>query len=310
MNDARIALLLPTYNGEKFLAEQLDSLVSQSYGNFIVVIRDDGSTDGTRKVIQRCRDDYPGLIYIVENDGRNLGASGSFSMLMQYVLDHKQELGLAQAYMMFCDQDDVWFQNKIELEMNAMAEAETVGTTFPVLVHSDLRVVSETREQIADSFVRYQGLFIDRTSFGQLLLSNLVTGCTALINEELALKSLPVSTSAVMHDWWLALIAAAFGKLVFLHQPLVEYRQHDFNSIGAKEYIRPTSTGKRFLEKVELHMKSNPFLDEVALQARAFLLQYGDQLGLRQKINLKMSSAMEGRSGVSQKIFYRLVRRF
>ena len=306
--DPGVAVLLSTYNGEKYLAEQLDSLLKQSYKNLTVVIRDDGSRDGTLDVIHSYLERFPDTFHWIESDGQNLGAGGSFSFLMQYVLEHKIELGLEKAYMMFCDQDDVWIDNKIELEMQSMLAAEAGNANTPVLVHSDLKVVSDSRSPTAGSFMRYQGLEAARNRFGQILLCNIATGCTVLINEPLAARSLPVPPEAIMHDWWLALVAAAFGKMILVDRPLVEYRQHDSNTLGAVEYKLKQRTFLQLLQKIP-RMKPEPLLNDVSVQAKAFLSRYRSQLNTGQKLRLKFTSAMFVRSGIMQRIIFRVLRK-
>ncbi len=304
----RIAILLPTFNGEKYLSEQLDSLLEQSYKNLVVVIRDDGSNDSTLDIIHSYLDRFPDKFHWIENKGSKLGAGGSFSFLMQYVLEHKRELELDKAYMMFCDQDDIWAETKVELEMQCMQTAEADNENIPVLIHSDLKVVSGSRGLIADSFMRYQGLEAARNRFGQILLCNIVTGCTALVNESLVARSLPVPPQAIMHDWWLALVASAFGKMVLVKQPLVEYRQHESNTIGAIEYKAKQRTFLQLLQKIP-HMRPEPLLKDVSIQAKAFLIRYRTQLNTGQKLLSKFTSAMFARSGVGQRIFFQILRK-
>jgi len=304
----RVAILLPTFNGEKYLAEQLDSLIGQSYENLIVVVRDDGSIDGTVEIIRTYLGRFPDRFHLIENNNRNLGARGSFSFLMDYVLNHKKELGLEKAAMMFCDQDDIWAGNKVELEIESMEKAEAGDAEIPVLVHSDLEVVSDSRDLIAESFMSYQGLEPKRNKFGQILFCNPVTGCTLLINEALAEQSLPVPETAVMHDWWLALVASAFGKLVFINQPLVEYRQHRSNTLGAIKKA-PKRSLKEILSKIR-KMKPDPLLYPLALQAQDFSIRYHPRLGAGQKFRLELTRLMFIRSGICQKAIYRLGRRY
>ena len=304
----RVAILLPTFNGEKYLEEQLDSLLAQSYKNLVVVLRDDGSRDGTLDIIHSHLDRFPDTFHWIENKGRNLGASGSFSFLMQYALEHKKELGLEKVYMMFCDQDDIWAENKVELQMQCMLEAEADHENIPVLIHSDLKVVSDSRGRIADSFMNYQGLEAARNRFRHILLCNIVTGCTALINESLSARSLPIPPEAIMHDWWLALAASAFGKLVLIDKPLVEYRQHASNTLGAVEYRLKQRTFRELLQKIR-PMKPDPILNHLSVQAKAFLNQYHNQLKTGQKFQLKFTSSMFIRSGVAPRILFRLLRK-
>lgn len=309
----KVAVLLSTYNGSAFLAEQLDSLFQQTYTHFILVARDDGSDDASVDILRQYQSQHPQQIHLVDaaESRRNLGASASFSFLVDYVLAHKEELGLQRAYMFFCDQDDVWCAEKIEQELLAMQQAESGpdGTDKPVLVHSELRVVDERKNLIAESFTRYQGLEIDRNSFCNLVISNLVTGCTAVINEALARKALPVPGQAIMHDWWMAMVATAFGELVFVDQPLVHYRQHEANTIGAREHKREeTGIGTALLRLLSLQV--NEHLLEVAEQAAVFLARYSDQLSTHNRKGLQLASRMKTSVGLLQRINYRRARRY
>lgn len=309
----RVGILLSTYNGEKYLAEQLDSLLSQSYSNVLIVVRDDGSSDGTVGIIEDYLANHANHFHFVNanEDGEgsnNLGASGSFSFLLQYALDNKEKLGLTQAYLMFCDQDDVWFTRKIELQMRRMLEVEAENSSdVPILVHSDLQVVAEDKSLISRSMARYQGLETKRNGFTQITVSNLVTGCTALLNESLARKALPVSDQAIMHDWWLAMVAAAFGKLQYLDEPTVYYRQHGRNTIGAKEHQQGKLTRLGHLARV-LSLSPNPHLLEVARQANAFAQRYGAELEKFQQEGLVKAEKLNNSIGLLQRLAYRRVR--
>lgn len=303
----KIAILLSTYNGEKFLEEQLDSLLAQTHRNFILVVRDDGSKDNTLSILDSYAKENSDRIHLLPGDGNNLGASAGFAFLVDYVLKNKEVLELESAYMMFCDQDDTWFPEKIEKLLAAMLTCEAQSAA-PVLVHSDLEVVSEQNTVIAKSLINYQGLEIERNSFPNLLISNLVTGCTALINESLAEKALPIPDKAIMHDWWLALAATAFGKLVYLNIPLVHYRQHGNNTIGAKEYTKVSVVSISLWRRL-LVRKPNAHLIEVSEQAAAFKHRFGDQLTSRQRLSLRLCIGMGINIGIFQRIMYRLARR-
>ena len=306
--EPKIVILLSTYNGEDFLAEQLDSLLKQTYSNFIIIIRDDGSTDRTENII-----DY----YVVKNHGKvhklsgtrsNIGASSSFSLLMNYAMTEKKALGISRLYMMLCDQDDIWIEEKLEIQMSEILHAEQTSPDDPILVHSDLKVVDKCKSVIAESFIKYQGLEIKRNKFTNLVISNLVTGCTTLFNEELADMALPIPDRAIMHDWWLALTASAFGQVIFIDMPLVEYRQHANNTIGAKEFTRSQISNKaRFLF---LTTKVSSHLVDVAEQANEFQRRFGKALDLKQSLCLKISSMMKFRLVVLQKVFCRIARSF
>ncbi|MCY4263704.1 MAG: glycosyltransferase family 2 protein [Gammaproteobacteria bacterium] len=312
-----LAVLLSTYNGEQFLPEQLDSLFRQSYEKFVIVVRDDESSDNTRTVLDHYAEQYPQRMHLVpvpeepaNTVGKNLGASSSYGFLLQYVLDNKKRLGLDSAYVLLCDQDDVWVPDKVENQLRQMLDTEQqIGTNKPVLVHSDLRVVNENLQVIAESLVRFQSLETERNRFCQMVVSNLVTGCTAMLNESLARKALPFSDRAIMHDWWLALVAAAFGKVIFMDQPLVQYRQHGKNAIGAKEYPRASQSWLDVLRRL-ISLKPNSHLQEVARQAQAFLVQYGKELSPHERKGLQQACKMRVPIGHLQRLAYRRARRF
>ncbi|GJM11778.1 MAG: glycosyl transferase [Pseudohongiella sp.] len=309
-SQTKIAVLLSTYNGAKFLDEQLDSVLAQTHQNFVLVVRDDGSSDETVSILQNYAHANPDRVHLVPEDGNNLGASLGFAYLIDYVLKNKADLEIDSAYMLFCDQDDIWFPEKAEKLLECMLATEAADhCDLPVLVHSDLEVVSEENTVIAESLINYQGLEIERNSFPNLLISNLVTGCTALINEPLALKSLPIPKNAIMHDWWLALVATAFGKLVFLDIPLVHYRQHGNNTIGAKEFVKVSASSMSLWRRL-LSRKPNAHLVEVSVQASEFDRRYGSQLTTRQRLCLRLCRGMGIQVGVVQRLMYRLARRF
>ncbi|MDX1490865.1 MAG: glycosyltransferase family 2 protein [Pseudohongiellaceae bacterium] len=290
----RIAILLPTYNGAQYLAQQLDSLLSQTYSNFIIVIRDDGSSDDTARIIERYARDNANKFHIVESDGDNLGAKSGFSLLIQYVLDNKRELGLEQAYMMFCDQDDVWKQNKISESFECMRNQEDWHPDTPILVHTDLEVVDDKLQTIAPSFFSFQNLRPERNSLWRLLIVNTVTGCTGLINEALARKAVPIPNSAVMHDWWVALVAALFGRIVTVPQATLYYRQHGGNTVGANKYEQRNAT-----ERLKGLLKDTS-CEEVALQvyrqSRALSDVHGASLTVGNKFRLLMLGLLNSSS--------------
>jgi len=282
----KIAILLPTYNGEIYLSQQLDSLLSQSYSNFIIVSRDDSSDDKSLEVMQRYAEKFPEHFHVLNSDGVNLGACSSFSFLIQYVLENKAILGLDNAYMMFCDQDDVWKPNKIEESLYAMQNQETLSAGAPVLVHSDLEVVDSKLHPLADSLFKYQGINSSRKSVWRLLILNTVTGCTAMINESLATLVGPIPNDAIMHDWWIALVASGLGKIVTIDEALVSYRQHDTNTVGALQY-EPQKVSAR----VKKLMSDSSYKDislQLYRQASEFSDIYRDQLGICSKIRLFM----------------------
>jgi glycosyltransferase involved in cell wall biosynthesis len=306
VTEPRIAVLLSTFNGEMYLAEQLDSVLEQDYPHFILVIRDDGSSDNTQQLLEKYRKGAPHQIHCLLDDGRNLGACQSFAKLMQYTLEHKAVLGLEAPYMMFCDQDDIWQQGKIAKSVRALRLLETADN-LPALVHSDLRVVDATLNTLAESLSDFQGLQPGRLNFGRLLVANSVTGCTAIVNESLVRRALPIPQAAIMHDWWLAMVAGTFGKTGFLSEVLVNYRQHAGNTLGARPQ-RAMDTGSKGILARVFDTNSRALLTSLAAQARAFSAMYKADMTRRQRILCRLCAAMDAVPSVVQKMMYRMLR--
>lgn len=300
----RIAILMPTFNSAKFLQEQVDSLLAQTWRNFVIITRDDGSTDDSRAMMATYAASHPDRIHVVVSDGRNLGASGSFACLLSYVLANKSLLGLQKAWLMFCDHDDVWYPHKVALTMQRMQQLEAAHPGMPALVHSDLNVVDDERRRIAPSFVHYQGIQPRKNGFTRMLVSNTVTGCTAMINEELARLAMPIPEDAIMHDWWLALVASAFGKIAYIDEGLIDYRQHDANTIGAREFRQ---SGRPNLLIRLLDNQHAEAFKATAQQARAFNAAYGTRLKSRQRFAVGLTRLMSLNCAPLQKLLLKLL---
>lgn len=225
----QLDILLSTHNGEHYLSDQIDSILSQSFANWRLLIRDDGSTDSTRNIIDSYLKAHPGRISLLEDKAGRLGAILSYSRL----LNHSNS-----PYIAFCDQDDSWLPDKLAIEMSRMLEEENhSGKDFPLLVNTDLMVTNNTLAVVSESLWSFQNINpVKMHSLKNLLVQNHVTGCTFLINRALANKSLPFAEDAVMHDWWMALVAAAKGKIISIKTPTVLYRQHEHNTVGAKNW--------------------------------------------------------------------------
>jgi glycosyltransferase involved in cell wall biosynthesis len=216
--------LLATYNGERFLRAQLDSIFAQTQVDVSVLARDDGSTDATLAILAEYAARYPQRLLVLERTAR-LGAMGSFFALMAAATGH---------YVAFADQDDIWLENKLQTLAARLRSAEAeAGTQTPLLVHCDLQVVDSNLNGIAPSFWSYAGLRPARHRLQQLLFQNTVTGCAVLCNRALIRAALPGHPKAMMHDHWLALHASAYGKIIPESAALVRYRQHGSNTLGA-----------------------------------------------------------------------------
>lgn len=224
----KIDVLISTYNGKNYLIEQLDSLLNQTVEDFRVLIRDDGSQDNTIKIIKEYAIKYYNKICLVEDGFGNLGSSSSFMKLLEYS---------DSDYIMFCDQDDVWLPNKIELTMNKMREMEKLTVNEPCLVFSDLKVVDSKLKTISNSFWLHQKID-PKTSYNwkNIAVQNIITGCTIMINKHSKKYCLPFDLSFLLHDQWLGITIAKSGKIDFIYDKTILYRQHNNNVAGAQNY--------------------------------------------------------------------------
>ncbi len=221
-----IDILLASYNGEKYITEQIESILNQTYKDWFLYIKDDCSTDNTVKIINAYEKRYKDKIKVVVSDKPTGSAKDNFFSMLQY---SKSD------YIMTCDQDDVWIPEKIEITYNKMKEAENAYKDIPILVHTDLKVADENLNIISDSLLKMQNLDSSKDKLNNLLVQNIVTGCTVMVNRKLLdyIKTIP--KYAIMHDWWMALIASSLGKIEFIEKPTVLYRQHKYNDVGAKD---------------------------------------------------------------------------
>lgn len=254
-----ICILLATYNGQEYLNQQLDSLINQTETSWQCLIRDDGSTDDTINIIKNyCAKDTR-FTLVVDEQGPQGNAMANFAKLMHEGLTTEAD------FFFFCDQDDVWLNNKVEIMHN---ELKKHNNNHPFLVHHDLEVVDENLAQINPSFIKYSKLD-SSASFARLLGRNTVTGCASACNRKLFEMSLPMPAEAMMHDWWLALSASYVGELYFLNTVLGKYRQHSNNVLGAKPFKIKINLFN--MSRKSFHKNLKTFHTTI-LQARAFLV--------------------------------------
>lgn len=264
-----IAILLSTYNGERYILDQLRSLEEQSCRDFDLYIRDDGSSDNSVGTINRFLQTSSMAVHIF-SDGTNLGAAQNFATLLKDTLIYKN-----YRYFMFCDQDDIWLKEKIEQTRDAMRKAEAFNPNQPILVHSDLEVVDASLNTIAPSFWSYQKINPQYNRLNNLLIQNVITGCTVMINRPLA-EFGPIPRDIIMHDWWLGLLATTFGEIVTLPQSTILYRQHGDNNIGASTIGLST-----IREKIDALISFS--FEKYIKQARSLLDAGGDKLSSEQR---------------------------
>lgn len=219
----RVDILLATYNGENYLVEQLESILSQTYSNFRLLISDDCSTDGTRKILEEYKEKDSRIQLFFQ--GKNLGVIKNFEYLLKKV---------ESKYYMLSDQDDIWKENKIEKSVEKLEDSESD------LVYTDLEVVDANLNVTYESYWKLKGIYkkIKKyNNFEALYLNNFVTGCTLISKEEYIRDVLPLPDTSkfVLHDYWIALIVSQKGKISYIEEPLIKYRQHKNNKIGSRK---------------------------------------------------------------------------
>lgn len=280
-----ISVCLAVYNGENYIAEQIASILPQLAVDDELVVSDDSSTDGTVALVRAIGDER---IRIVTS-------SNSRSALLNFAF----ALGEARGDLIVpVDHDDVWLPGRLMALGQKMSELEaSYGPSTPILIHSDLRVVDSELQPIAGSLWRYQKSDpVAGTVLNRLLVQNPVTGCSSMLNAALRDLALPLPQEAVMHDWWLALVAATFGIIAHIDEPTALYRQHGGNDTGARKWRFDSALAKF----------TSPDADRLVMgrlyrQAAAFLDRYRDRLTSSQAELLEAFATMEQTSAVERR---------
>ena len=213
---------MATYNGEKYISEQINSILKQTYQNWILYIHDDGSSDNTLSIIKYFSQKYPSKIIFIEDGIKKLGAKNNFFHLIKYS---------KSKYLMFCDQDDFWLEDKIFLTFKKIKENEELDINTPIVVYTDLSVVNKNLDIIHRSFNK-QKRITHPSSLEDILARNSITGCTLMFNRSLV-NLLFFPRESIMHDWWIGIETLRNnGKIIYLDKPTILYRQHENNHIG------------------------------------------------------------------------------
>ncbi len=224
MSPCTVDILLPTYNGSRFIAGLLESLCNQMFSDFTLITRDDGSSDDT---ITRM-EEFTSRLHIrrIENTDRtNLGVIKSFEVLITH---SSAEL------LFFCDQDDLWNSNKVSRMVELyLGKRSLYGGKLPLLLFSNLSLIDENGTPNGTSFLSANNF--NTAALGDpyyLSFKNPAPGCSIAANRELASGSIPFPEVVFMHDWWMIIDAALRGRIEFLDEQLVRYRVHSANTLG------------------------------------------------------------------------------
>lgn len=263
-----IYIVMCTYNGEKYIQEQLQSIVDNTIDNWNIIIFDDQSNDNTIEIIKAYQKKYPTKIFLRINQVKKGVITNFLNGVYETGLQMKKD-----DYIMLCDQDDVWNPNKIEKTLNGMNELTRIyGVNIPLLVCTDVRVVNDTLDIVNESFRRMNHYRINKLDFSHLMMENKVQGCTTMINKSTAVMLDKIPDKATMHDGWLALIASAFGSIKYIDEPTMNYRQHGNNVQGSVEYKDDVKS------KFSNLGSQRKIVMDSTLQIKEFLEIYGDRL--------------------------------
>jgi len=215
----KVNIILSTYNGETYLAEQIDSILNQTYSEWTLLIRDDGSRDQTVEIIETYVRDNDRIRFINRDEIANIGVHRSFKALAA----HDE----ADWYFL-CDQDDVWLPHKLEKMLAAAADSDP---GVPRLYYSDLSTVTPDLAIIAPRVKNTTGNY-RAPDLKNYLTGPPVTGCAAMFNK--ALRDLWLADEEIIafHDSFLGFLAVSMGELRFIDESLVLYRQHGDNEVG------------------------------------------------------------------------------
>lgn len=276
---------MAAYNGAAYIGEQIDSILGQTDTHWHLTVSDDGSTDGTDAVIDAYAQCYPERISRVFAPRRFGEARAHFFWLTEHC---------DAQYIAYCDDDDTWREDKLEKLRKAMQDAEMrLGIGTPILVFSDQTVTDAGQGEIAPSLMRYQKQYFGYFDYRSILLQNVVTGGAMMVNQALARLALQCAdvSQIIMHDWWMAAVAARFGEIVYIDEPLGTYRQHGCNSVGAKDVSSAAHVAYKLGHLGEIQRT----LCQKKAQARVFVQTY--QADLNEADGAFLEEFVKERSG-------------
>ncbi len=277
MSGTGITVLLATWQGGRFLDEQLRSLREQAGPPVSILARDDGSSDDTVAILDRWSANQPDWLERLPGDGVRRGAVGNFAALLA---------ACRSSYGMFCDQDDRWHADKVARSFDLLQGLERIhGADTPILVHGDARLIDAEGCPLPGTLAGQQHHRLEDAARPEReVMHNHVTGCTTMFNRALIDLAVPVPEAAIWHDWWLGLIASTCGVVAVVPGLLLDYRQHGGNAVGAGAW-RWSSMARR-LGSVRDRTR------RVAAQASAVLERCHSRLDGSQKALLEACAAL------------------
>lgn len=263
MDNKSVAIIMSTYNGEKYLKEQIDSLLNQTYKNITIVIRDDGSSDNTVNIINDYKKKSNNIKLI---DGKNMGFIKSFFALLKDADGYD--------YYAYCDQDDIWMTNKIERAVEYLNKCDS---NIPTLYFSNSDYYDENMNFVAtapkNKIYNFRNSLVECVSQGMTMVINKKT-------RDIMAENIP--ENCLYHDWWTYMICSGFGKIIYDDNSLVKYRRHN-KSV--------TVEGKSKLELLIFRIKKflvGDSLNQIKKQIREYEKYYSNKLNYNDRKLLKL----------------------
>lgn len=286
MSKYGITVAMTTYNGERFLAEQLESLLNQTLVPDKIIVCDDRSTDGTVEILERFRQSH-GIEYHVNQ--RTLGIKENF----------KKAVSMAPGghYVALCDQDDIWLPDKLSTAVEALSSIDDKKT--PCMVYSDLIVIDEQNRVLHSSLNSTLGTDKYEHCLETLVFGNFVLGCTTVMNAPMRVYFGEMPPGRFNHDAWITLVAFTFGRVLRLPDPLIHYRQHQRNATYAGH--KKPNRFQRVLRHFSLLFFRNDYLHEQAELLKSFMQAYNDKLTDIQKQQMMRIIHLEHKSYLRKK---------
>ena len=267
----QVDIAVPAYNCGPWFDGFMASLLAQDFTGWRAVVRDDGSSDDTARRLESWREKLGDRMTVLPG-GRNLGLIASYNAVLQ---------ATSSPWVMSADPDDVWLPGKIWRSVQAIRRAEEeFGAEVPVAVCTDAAVVDGDRRPIAPSFWRWSRMNPALMSdVNRVAMESVALGSTMMMNRALLEVALPIEAGAAYQDWWLALVAAAFGHLLTIPEPTILYRRHAINATSD-----PYGSTVMGAVRRTLHTPAAPrerlrkVVAEAARQAGSFVARYGTRL--------------------------------
>lgn len=281
MEDKKVIICMSTYNGEKYIEQQIESLLNQTYKNIDIYVRDDGSKDNTIKILKNYQNE--GKIHFIK--GKNVGVVNSFYECLKEVYKKGD-------FFAYCDQDDKWHEDKIK---RAVIQLNKEKEDIPVLYFSEFNYCDENLKFVNKSSVNKKG-----TSFENSIVECISFGISEVFNKSLAKKILDSGTKDIcFHDWWAYMIASGLGKVIYDNEPTVEYRRTGSN-------VSPS--GKAGISLQIYRIKKfvmGKYFKNIRKQINKYKVQFSDKLSDKNKKIINMFSLRYNFFKSLKKVFYR-----